>query len=174
MIAFDIGEAISTFSQLKDLMEVGITFIVFGFSTGKSTEKGTFKTKRFAGAFGDEGDVQGASRRIATGLEELLGQGAEPPPFGGTTAAQNQFLEFLTGEANRRTAVRGLGPASAGDIAQNIAPALIGFRQQGIENQAARRGQDIQGLLELLGLAQPQILGGTETTGKETKLGIGV
>ena len=173
MIALDIGEAVNAFSQIKDFIEVGITFIVFGFSSGSSDQSSIFQTKRFQGAFGGREKNREAGKRLTGGLEALLGQEGEATPFGGTTAAQNELLDFLTGEANRRTSVRGLGPASAGDIAQNIAPALIGFRQQEIENQAGRRGQDIQGLLELIGLAQPQILGGTTSTGKSSSIGIG-
>ena len=140
-------------------------------STGSESQTSELQTRKFKGAFGGRGT--GSARRLSKNLESLLGQEAEPTPFGGTTAAQDELLNFLTGEANRRTSVRGLGPASAGDIAQNIAPALIGFREQEEQRRLGRRGQDIQGLLELIGLAMPQVVGGQATTGTGKSLTLG-
>ena len=155
-----------------------------------STSKSKFVTKQLPGLFGAEGGTFGAGRRIGGKAEEVLGGGEgafqQPleqavlrPEFGPTTAAETNLLESLSGLTQGTAALRGLGPATPAALAQTLAPALIGLRQQKVgELQAGagldvqRRGQTIQGLLELAGLAAPQTVGGNVS--RQRSLGLQV
>jgi len=133
----------------------------------------------FAGVFGTGEDDEATrdSRRLAQNLEALLGGGTGADAttgFGPRSTAEEDLLDQLVNQANQRTSLRGLGPASGTDIAKSIAPVLLQLRQQEEENRLARggqqlqgRGQTLQGLLNLIGLAAPQpiITEETDTSG---------
>ena len=93
--------------------------------------------------------------------------------------AETNLLESLSGLTQGTAALRGLGPATPAALAQTLAPALVGLRQQrvgelqtGAGLDVQRRGQTIQGLLELAGLAAPQTVGGNVS--KQRSLGLQV
>lgn len=149
-----------------------------GISGSKETSKPVFH--QFPGVFGTPD-----SARIAGNLEQLLGSGISSSPFrqplvqsilnpefGPTTASEEALLDTISQRTQGASALRGLGPSTPGALAQNLAPALIGLRQQRIGNLSGAlgqdigiRGQDIQGLIELAGLAMPQIVGGQKSKG---------
>lgn len=130
------------------------------FGGGKTETEVDFR--QFPGVFGASEE----SGRLAEALEGIL-LGAPPNvPFGPTTASETGLLESLTNLTQGASAARGLGPATPGALAQVLAPALIGLRGAEAQRGISRRGQNIQGLLALAGLAMPQqaTAGGTATT----------
>lgn len=104
------------------------------------------------GLFGTD-PARGA--KLGTTLEALLTGPQEGTPFA-PSATQQQVLESLADFAQGQTAVRGLGPATEGAIAQAVAPTFAQFATGEQQRALGRRGQDIGGLLELAGLAMPQ------------------
>ena len=152
---------------------------------GGSDSGSTFSTQQFPGAFGAGTD----SARLATTLEQLLGnQGfsspyAAPlqsallnPQFGATTSAESALLQSVADQAQGTSAVRGLGAATPGGLAQAIAPTLVNLRQneignlesalgQSMQGQLGMRGQTLQGLESLIGLSMPQVVGGQTGSG---------
>ena len=140
------------------------------------TPKG-FDITQLPGIFGASPE----SSRLAGKAESLLGtaptsvfkspleQAILRPQFGPSTASDSALLDSLASLTQGTSALRGLGPATPSGLAQSLAPALIGMRQQNIENlmgagqtdigqQLQQRGIDLSGLLELGGLAMPQTL----------------
>ncbi len=100
-------------------------------------------------------------------MEELLGAAPERQPFAPQTESEQAIIDSLIDLTQGQTATRGLGPATEGALAQSIAPTLVGFREAEAQRGLQKRGQDIQGFLELAGLAAPQVIGGqvSKTTG---------
>ncbi len=167
-----------------------------GVKGGIDTSK--LQVQQFPGAFGTPD-----SARIAGNLESLLGGGPEfgftsafqqpfqsavlSPEFGADTASEQALLKSISSLTQGASAARGLDQATPGALAQNLAPALIGLRQQDIQNLSGGlqqeiglrgqdigiRGQDIQGLTELIGLAMPQIVAGQQAKGKSGGLEVG-
>jgi hypothetical protein len=138
--------------------------------------KSSFQTKSLPGIF----EAQGSAKRIGASLEDILSgiqtggqtqaqlqQETLRPEFGAQSASEQALLEQIMSLTGGKSAARGLGPATQGALAQDLAPALIGLRESrlgglrgaaGIEQ--AGQAQAIQGLLELAGLAAPQVVGG--------------
>ena len=116
----------------------------------------------------EEGAKIGAQLESIFNTSPIGGQ-----PFLPQTQSEQGFLKSISDLTQGAAATRGLGPATQGGLAQNLAPALMGLRQQDIGNQLNVRGQDIQGLLELAGLVMPQIIGGQQSnqSGKGTTVG---
>lgn len=132
-------------------------------SSGKS-ETG-IATKEVPGVFGTPdaariaGQIQGRiGRRGESPLSALLSQALT----GGPTAAEGGLQQAVS------QAIGG------GDITQALAPSLLSARGSGIagllqalgtQQQAGteQRGQSLQGLLELAGLAMPQVVAGQIT-----------
>ena len=133
---------------------------------GGGGTKSEFQTKELEGIFGT-GEKREASRRLGTTLEQLLTGAQEQQPFAPQTASEQAIISSLIDLTQGQTAVRGLGPATQGSLTQAIAPTLVGFRESEAQRGLQRRQQDIAGLLELAGLAAPQVLGGqvSKTTG---------
>lgn len=129
-----------------------------GLFKGPSTEQGVAP-----GLFGTDPE---RAAKIGTTLETLLTGPQGPTPFK-PTETQQQVLESLADFAQGQTAVRGLGPATAGSIAQAVAPRFAQFAEAEQQRTLGRRGQDITGLLELAGLAMPQ------TTFQQKPAGLG-
>lgn len=100
------------------------------------------------GQIGQVGQIQ-APEAVASAFTSPLEQALLRPEFGPTTASENALLDAIQSQTQGASALRGLGPAGAGAIAQNIAPALIGLRQQNIGNlqraETANVGQLLQG-----------------------------
>lgn len=154
-----------------------------------STQTTDFLVKQFPGLFGTP---EGA--RIGGQLESTLGgpgftsafsqpleQALLSPTFGPETASEQALLGSIMDVTAGRGAVRGLGAPTQASLAQSIAPELIGMRQGRIENLLGAqsqditaglggRGQNIGGLIELAGLAMPQLIGGSTGTGKSKGL----
>lgn len=59
------------------------------------------------------------------------------PQFGATTSSEQALLRALGEQTQGSAALRGLGPATQGALAQNLAPTLIGLRQQQLGNLQA-------------------------------------
>lgn len=110
------------------------------------------------------------------------------PQFGPTSESETAFLDSIMSLTQGQSSLRGLGPATQGGLAQNLAGPLMQLRNQQIGNLSgafgqdigirgqdidqrgqdlnaymAERGMNIQGLLELAGLTMPQIIAGSET-----------
>jgi hypothetical protein len=132
-------------------------------SFGSQRGSAELQTRELPGVFGAEDP--GAPRRLGLNIENLLGQDVG---FGGRTQAENQLLSELIDITGAQTAVRGLGAPTAENIASSIAPTLLNFRQQ----RVAERGQRGGLLLELLGLAAPQVVAGQRERQRGTQFGI--
>lgn len=109
--------------------------------------------KQFAGAFGEEG--YGKSGELAGMLESILSGGGD---YGAESGAEQNLINSLMDQTAGRGSVRGLGAPTQSGLAQAIAPTLVDLSQK-------KRGQDIGGLLELIGLAMPQTVGGQKSQG---------
>lgn len=109
--------------------------------------------KQFAGAFGEEG--YGKSSELAGLLESILGGGGD---YGVESGAEQNLLNSIMDQTAGRGSVRGLGPPTQSGLATAIAPTLVDLSQK-------KRGQDISGLLELIGLSMPQTVGGQSSHG---------
>jgi hypothetical protein len=133
-------------------------------SFGSSSARSSLQTQEFPGIFG--GADRGAPRRIGLNIQDILGQDVG---FGGRTGTENELISQLIDLAGANTAVRGLGAPTAESIASSIAPTLLNLRQQ----RVGERGQRVQGLLELAGLASPQIVAGQQSTARDFGFGIG-
>lgn len=105
--------------------------------------------EQFAGAFGEEG--YGKSAELATMLQDLI---SSPGDYAATTGSEQALIESIMDQTAGRGAVRGLGPPTQTALGQAIAPTLVDLSTK-------RRGQDIGALAELIGLAMPQVVGGT-------------
>lgn len=151
------------------------------FEGGGTTSE--LQTKQFPGVFGTP-----ESGRIAGQLEALLGQGQSPflqqfqqelgGGFGPQTGSEQSLIDAIMSQTQGQTATRGLGPATQGALGTAIAPTLVGLKQQrlqsllgGAQAGLGQRGQTLGGLLELAGLAMPQIIAGQR--GETTAPGIG-
>ncbi len=114
------------------------------------------------------------------------------PSFGADTASEEALLSQIESRTAGVAGVRGL-ELTKGALAQNLAPALIGLRQDRIGNLSSAltqdiglqgqniqqrgqdfsgRQQDIMGLLGLAGLAMPQIVGGNQSSGSSKNFGL--
>lgn len=138
---------------------------------GKSSSE--LQVKEAAGIFG-EGEKRKASKRLGTTLEQLLTASPEQQSFAPQSASEQAIISSLIDLTQGQTAVRGLGPATQGSLTQAIAPTLVGFRESEAQRGLQKRQQDIAGLLELAGLASPQILAGQQSTQKGPGLLSGV
>ncbi len=152
------------------------------FGTGGT--KSELQVKELPGIFGAGEDPS----RLATAAETLLGpqagflsqlqQELAQPTFGAQTAGEEALLSSIQAATQGATAARGLGPATQGALSQALAPTLVGLRQQRVGNLAqalgleqAGRGQQIGGLLELAGLAAPQVIAGQKQVTRGPGLG---
>ena len=143
-----------------------------GASKSKSTSAPVFK--EFPGAYptGVAGSRE-KSGELAGSLESLLAdQSFLQPDFAPQTTNEQNLLNSLMDVTAGRGAVRGLGAPTQAGLAESIAPTLLGLRQQDIQNRLGARGQDIGGLLELIGLAMPQLIGGQTSTSRSGGLKI--
>jgi hypothetical protein len=139
------------------------------FGKQKGEARGGLETRIFPGAFG-----QPEAQRLARSLEDLLGAPTPTAGFRPQSAAQQQLIRDLTEQVSGQAAVRGLGRPTGASVAQAIAPTLVGFQQAQQQADLARRAQTIQGLLELTGLALPQIVGGQTTRERQRGFQLGV
>jgi len=133
-------------------------------SLGSSSAKSNLDVRQLPGIFG-AGDPN-KPREIGLNIQDLLGQDVG---FGGRTDAENQLISELIDLTGANTAIRGLGAPSAESIASSIAPALLNFRQQRVQN----RGGQVQSLLELAGLASPQVVAGQTSRERGFDFGVG-
>lgn len=151
-----------------------------GFSTGKS--KTGLETETFPGLFGTAkgaevgGQIQGAIGQQGA-FQQPFEQAVLSPEFGPQTQSENELLNSIMELTQGTSALRGLGPATQGSLAQNLAPALIGLRKQqvgnlgrGVELGQGGQGQILQALLQLAGLSMPQIVSGQ--TGSSSQFGL--
>ncbi len=184
-----------------------------GFSSGSSG----MQTKQFEGLFGSQKNTQTgrltspSASQIGQRALNIINSPSQIPlqagifsnpifdeqarsinfsnvPFGPTTSSEQALLKAIKEQVQGETAVRGLGTATEAGLAQKIAPALIGLRQQKIQNQLAQRGQTLQTLLAereqnintqrqvasllltLAEMAMPQIVGGQ--VGRTIRVGL--
>ena len=153
-------------------------------STSRSQETTEFQTKEFPGLFGTT-----EGRRIGGQLDQLLGsqsvfgqqlqQQLTQPTFQPTEAERNLIQSAISG-IQGQTAVRGLGPATAGAKAQGVAPLVQGLQGQRVSNLQQAFAQDVEAgagqaeaLLQLAELALPQILAGQTGTSRGTGVQVG-
>lgn len=108
-----------------------------------------------------EGMLSGAGNNP---FSQELSQALLNPSFGPTSSSEEALLSSIMDQTAGRGAVRGLGAPTQTALAQSIAPELIGMRQQNIQNLMGTREQNLRGLLDLVGLAMPQTVGGSATT----------
>ena len=121
-----------------------------------SSQTSTPTTTYTPGSFGTTD--YGKSSQLSSQLESLINT---PMSFGPQNSDEQNFLSSIMDQTGGRAAVRGLGAPTGSALASDIAPAMLGFQQQA---ETARMGT-MQGLAELIGLAMPQVVGGTKTTG---------
>jgi hypothetical protein len=131
---------------------------------GSGSAKSDLDVRQLPGIFGAQDP--GASRRLGLNIEDLLGQDVG---FGGRSGAENQLISELIDITGANTAVRGLGAPTAESIASSIAPTLLNLRQQ----RVGERGQRSQLLLELAGLAAPQVVAGQRQRERSFNFGVG-
>ena len=137
------------------------------------------------------------SGRESSVFQNPLQQALLNPQFGATTSSEQGLLDAISSQTQGASALRGLGPATQGALAQNLAPALIGLRQQrvgnlqsalgqdlgfGIQQRGqdltargqdiqsilAERGQTLEGLFELIGAVSPQVVGGQQSSSRSS------
>ena len=151
-------------------------------SLGVSKE--SLATKEFPGLTGTPGG-QEVARRLAGifrqgqgGIGGQLGKELLQPAFGPTTEAEQTIIENVISGTQGQSAVRGLGPATEIGLAQNVAPALAGIRQQRVSNLEAaldpflgKREQDIAGLVGLGELLLPDIISGRKSSAVDFGIG---
>lgn len=104
-----------------------------------------------------QGKAYAPGKEIGEELKKMLmgGYKAEYSP------AEQQFLTDIKAQTQGESAVKGLGESSEAGLAQKLAPAMLGLQQQ-----------KMGGLLELGGLAMPQIVSGMRTSGKSSSGGV--
>lgn len=142
-----------------------------GVSKSKETSSPIFR--QFAGAYGGGKGDYTQSSRLAGSLEGVLGNSDFlNPDYGPQTENESNLINSLMDLTAGRGAVRGLGSPTQSGLATALAPTLVDLRNQDIQNRTAVRSQDIAGLLELIGLAMPQVVGGQSSTGRSTGLNI--
>lgn len=88
---------------------------------------------------------------IQTAFTDPLQQAILDPQFGPTTGSEQAFLESINALTKGSAGVRGIQPTQAG-LAQNLAPALMGLRQQQIGNLQSAQAQQQGAQLGLGGL----------------------
>ena len=154
-------------------------------SKGSSTSAPAFQT--FGGSYGDTDYSQ--SRKLSQQAEGMIGQKsafATPlesmllnPQYGASNPNGSALINSLLDATAGRTATRGLGAPTQGAMASAIAPTLVDLRNQEIQNllgaqgaETQRYGMDMQSLLEMIGYAMPQIMGGQ--TSSETSKSRGI
>jgi hypothetical protein len=103
--------------------------------------------------------------RESSPYEDLLREAITNPSFGTTSKSEESLINELISRTQGASALRGLGPSTAGGIARNIAPELINLRQQRIGNlqraftediapKVAQRGQELVGRGQDIDLSQ--------------------
>ena len=157
---------------------------------GHSEQTSTPVFQQFAGAFGNNDYSKStqlagmaekglnANTPFTSAFDKPLEEALLNPSFMPTSQADQNMLNSLMDLTAGRGAVRGLGAPTQSSLAQTIAPELLQMQQgqvQGLTNARAQdiglRGQDIQqqqgsmqALLNLIGLAMPQVVVGASTT----------
>ena len=149
-------------------------------TTSKETTR--LGTQQFAGIFGQEAGSPLAKQLegiLTTPIESQFGkqlqQELTAPTFAPQTEAEQTLLQQALSGTQGATAVRGLGQATSGALAQTAAPVLQQLREQRVSSlqqafgqdiatQLAERGIDIDSLARLSELALPQILVGQAGT----------
>lgn len=139
--------------------------VSFGSQRGSSQ----LDVRSLPGIFGAQDP--GKPRQLGLDIERLLGQDVNVG-FGGRSQAENQLINELIDITGAQTAVRGLGAPSAESIATSIAPTLVDFRRQRQAEAAGERTSRVGGLLELLGLAAPQVVAGQREKQRRFNVGI--
>ena len=138
------------------------------------TETATRISQLLEGIFGGGG---GGFNQPGAGFEAFQNE-LTNPSFAPQTSSEQALINDLITQTQGASAIRGLGPATGGAVAQNIAPTLVQQRQQRLGNLFGgaqlgeqARGTDLRALLEGLGLsaglAQPEriVLGSSQQTG---------
>jgi hypothetical protein len=155
---------------------------------GRSHEESKTIFKDLPGATGDtgygtSGDVFNQARGMTTaGMQSPFSKSLEEtllnPQFGARTSSEQALLNSLMDTTAARGAVSGLGAPTQSALASAIAPTMVGMRNQDISSMLQGRGQDtqayqsqLQALLELTGLAMPQTVSGSSTTGSSKQKG---
>lgn len=94
------------------------------------------------------------------------------PSYGVDTQSEQDLLNSIMDLTAGRGAVSGLGAPTQAALASSIAPTLVDLRQRDIENLMGANDQQIklwmaqlQALAELTGLAMPQEIVSTSSTG---------
>ena len=116
-------------------------------------------------------DMIGAASPFSKSLEDSILH----PSYAPTSAADTAMLNDVMDATGGRTASRGLGAPSQTALAEAIAPQMMQNRQNQIANLMGAQGlaqqgqgQNLQGLLELIGLAMPQVMGSSYSQGKQS------
>ncbi len=98
-------------------------------------------------------------------------QGELTQPSFGVNQAEQSLLDQIMSQTQGGSAVRGLGPSTQGSLAQAIAPALTGFRQDRISNLLGGAGLEAQTGLgargQDLGSLLGQFQGGIQQRGQD-------
>ena len=161
------------------------------FGTSSSRESSTPVFQTFPGATGDatygtSGQIFNQTQGITTaGVQSPFAKSLEDtllnPKFGARTDSEQALLNSLMDTTAARGAVSGLGAPTQSALATSIAPTMVDMRNKNIEQLMGAKGQDVQqwqtqlqALLELVGLAMPQVMGGNQTTGTSSGFNIGL
>ncbi len=153
---------------------------------GSSKQKSSPVFQTFPSAWG-ETDNYGRSSQFGNQAAGMIGTGTAydaalesailNPSYAPTSAADQSILNSLMDITAGRGAVRGLGAPTQTSLAQAVAPQLVQNRQMQIQNLMGGQGQalqskgiDLQALMELIGYAMPQVVGGTQSSGSGFKL----
>lgn len=154
-------------------------------SSGGGVSAPAFQT--FGGSYGDtdystskrlsqqaEGMI-GSKSAFSTPLEQMLLN----PKYGAGNANESALINSLLDATAGRTATRGLGAPTEGAMGAAIAPTLVSLRNSEIQNllgaeASANQGKqlDLQALLEMIGYAMPQVMGGNVSSESQRSTGI--
>lgn len=160
--------------------------------SNRGGQSSSFVTNTSPGSFGREGDWYAPPERLSKMAESLIsGASTSPfsksledmllrPSYGPDNASETALLNSIMDLTSGRGAVRGLGAPTQSALAQSIAPTLVDLRQKDVQNllgagqeNRATQTMQLQSLMELIGLAMPQLQSGSTSTGYSKGLGLG-
>ena len=128
-------------------------------SMGGGKSSAELQSQLFPGLFGEganETEKYTSGGIIGSELMKMLtgGYKSEYSP------AEKSFLSDVKSQTQGESAVKGLGTSTESGLAAKLAPAMLGLQQQ-----------KLGGLLELGGLAMPQVVSGIRSSGKSSSGG---
>lgn len=146
-----------------------------GQSSSSQTSQPQFQTFPGAFGYGQSAGLMNQAQGIINQQSPYSGalqQSILNPQFGPATTAESNLLNSLMDLTSGRTASRGLGAPTQESLAAGIAPEMVGLQQSQIQNlmggqglTQALQGQNLNALLNMVGLAMPQVVGGNVTKG---------